>query len=96
MKKTLATVALVVSASLFAAQPQGAEKTDRADKDKVEMRAKRMVKNATALFETGEEDRAIGMLEAVWRMEGGTDPDNRRFFDRGALHGFAHARAALS
>ncbi len=76
-KKILATAVLAISASLLAAPPQRTAKgTARIDKDKVEMRAKRMVKNAAALFETGEDERAIGMLEAVWRMY----PDSKARF----------------
>ena len=68
-KKILATAVLAISASLLAAPPQrSATGTARIDKDKVEKRARRMVNNAAALFETGEDERAIGMLEAVWRM----------------------------
>ena len=37
-------------------------------KEKMEMRAKRAVKNAVSLFEQNEDDRAVGMLEAVGRM----------------------------
>ena len=44
-------------------------KADTAEaREKLEARAKRAVKNAVALFEQNEDERAIGMLEAVGRM----------------------------
>ena len=38
------------------------------DASQVEARAKRVIKNALALFEQKEDERAVGMLEAVGRM----------------------------
>ena len=71
MKKlmTIATVAL--TATLWAADAKDAKPakaTDAEAKEKIEQRARRTVKNAVALFEQNEDERAVGMLEAVNRM----------------------------
>lgn len=67
MKKIIIAVVFVTSSILIASAAEP-KKAVRADKAKVEMRAMRMVKSAQALFKTEEADRAVGMLEAVWRM----------------------------
>ncbi len=62
--KTLAVAAVALASSSALAQTGAAAPQDRAS----EARATRMVKSALSLFESKEEDRAVGMLEAVARL----------------------------
>ncbi len=73
--KTFATVmTLVLTTAAFAAPAQKSEKTSNKAaeaaeaKAKIEKRASRSVKNAVSLFAQNEDERAIGMLEAVDRL----------------------------
>jgi len=70
MKKlTIAMMMVLGGAMLFAAeQKPEAKATAQDQKEKMELRAKRAVKNAVAMFESGEDERAVGVLEAVGRM----------------------------
>ena len=73
--------ALLSALSLIAApDAKPAAKTAAANggnAKQIEARAQRMVKNALALFESKEDERAIGMLEAVIRMY----PDSQARFN---------------
>jgi len=75
MSKVIKIVVVAAAAALCLggyAQEKKAKDTKGADAAKtaaqVEKRAMRMVKNAVALFEEKEDERAVGMLEAVERM----------------------------
>jgi len=76
MNKMVMVMTLAVSAavSVFAAEPAKNAKDAKAAKagadnaKQIEARAQRMVKGAVSLFEQKEDERAIGMLEAVQRM----------------------------
>ena len=67
-----ATLAAATALAAPAANDRKAADNDRkaADNDpvKVEKRAQRMIKSAQALLESGEDERAVNMLEAVPRM----------------------------
>ena len=65
-----ASVALAAACAVAQDQPQDAAASTQAAANErlVEARAARMVKSAVALFASNEEDRAVGMLEAVARM----------------------------
>ena len=68
MRKMMAVVMVTALAAACGARDE-APKADTAEaKEKVEARARRAVKNAVALFEQSEDDRAVGILEAVGRM----------------------------
>ncbi len=62
-------MAATLAAATALAAPAGNDKK-AADNDpvKVEKRAQRMIKSAQALLESGEDERAVNMLEAVPRM----------------------------
>jgi len=84
-------VASVALASVCAVaqdqQQEGAAPAQAASNERlVEARAARMVKSAIALFASNEEDRAVGMLEAVTRMY----PDSQTRFSA-ALEAFIPA-----
>lgn len=69
MKKIIMTVIAGLAICANAQQAtSGVKKGKALNADKIEARAARMVKGAVDLFSTGEDERAIGMLEAVWRM----------------------------
>lgn len=74
MKKLLMIVVMLSTATMFAAEPAKSGEADKNAKPVVdpakqlEARAQRMVKSAVSLFEQKEDERAIGMLEAVLRM----------------------------
>ena len=66
-----AVVALSFACAVAQDQPQegaASAQTAASNERLVEARASRMVKSAIALFASNEEDRAVGMLEAVARM----------------------------
>ena len=79
MKKLMMTVMVAFSAAVCVAadaakDAKPAEKATDADaKEKLERRAKRAVKNAISLFDQKEDERAVGILEAVGRMYAETD-----------------------
>ena len=66
----LAAAICMAAAALFAQeQPAAGEQKDNTGSpEQIEARAKRMVRNAKELLENNEEDRAVGMLEAVPKM----------------------------
>ena len=69
----LAAAAALLSGALAAADaPKADAKAKGANgaesREKVEARARRVVKNAVSLFSQGEDERAVGLLEAVGRM----------------------------
>ncbi len=69
MAMMMAFSAAVCVAADAAKDEKPAAKADTAEaKEKLEARAKRAVKNAVSLFEQNEDDRAVGILEAVGRM----------------------------
>ena len=72
MKKLMMVMMVALSAAVCCAKdeaPKSEAKADTAEaKEKLEARAKRAVKNAVSLFEQNEDDRAVGILEAVGRM----------------------------
>ena len=72
MKKlAIAMMMAMASVVCVAADAKDAKpaKADTAEaKEKVEARCRRVIKNAISLFEQGENERAVGMLEAVGRM----------------------------
>ena len=70
MKKIMMLVTAAVAGMAIAAETPAAEKktAPKQDAEQVEARAMRMVKNAVSVFEQNEDDRAVGMLEAVGRM----------------------------
>ena len=61
------SAAVCVAAEKKDAKP-AAKAVDAEAKEKLEARAKRAVKNAVSLFEQNEDERAVGILEAVGRM----------------------------
>ena len=70
MKKTMLTMALAMAAAVsFAQEPlaKGGKKGGM-NPQQIEARANRMIKNALTLAESGEDERAVSMLEAVPRM----------------------------
>ena len=71
MKKITLMMTMALAATVFAAEPEkkASKAADAADaKEKIEKRCQRQIKSAKALFEQNEDERAIGMLEAVSRM----------------------------
>ena len=69
----LVAAAALLSGALAAADaPKADAKAKGASgaesREKVEARARRVVKNAVSLFSQGEDERAVGLLEAVGRM----------------------------
>ena len=71
MKKLMMVMVVALGAAVCCAkdEPKAETKADAAEaKEKLEMRVKRAVKNAVSLFEQNEDDRAVGILEAVGRM----------------------------
>ena len=60
--------AALAAASALAAPAAKDRKPGENDPAKVEKRAERMIRSAQSLLESGEEDRAVSMLEAVSRM----------------------------
>ena len=71
MKFEIAISALLMAGTVLAADPEkpANKAADAAEaKAKVEARAQRAVRNAVSLFAQNEDERAIGMLEAVGRM----------------------------
>ena len=71
MKKMLTTAVVLVAAVCAMAAPDAKNEKKKGSPqtpDQVEARAKRVIKNAVALFEQKEDERAVGMLEAVGRM----------------------------
>lgn len=75
MKKLTMILTMALAATVCAAEdaktvakPKSAKADSVEAKEKIEVRARRAVKNAVALFEQNEDERAIGMLEAVGRM----------------------------
>ena len=71
MKKLLMVLTVAaMGGALFAAEAAKDAKGSKAaqDPEQVEARARRMIKNAVSLFDQAEDDRAVGMLEAVGRM----------------------------
>ncbi len=80
------TVKILVVALVFAsgaaafaaesAKPSGRDAKQGLTPEQVEQRAERMVKSALSLFKEDENDRAVGMLEAVSRMY----PDSKAQF----------------
>jgi len=61
-------VALAVGAQGASEKPANKAAEAEAAKAKVEARAARTIKSAVSLFKQGEDERAVGMLEAVDRM----------------------------
>ena len=68
MKNTLMILALAVAAAAWAQGPEAGDKKAPMNAKQVEARATRMIKNALTLFESGEDERGVSMLEAVPRM----------------------------
>ena len=73
MKKLgIAMLALCAGLSVAFAQDQaasgGEQKDNAGTPEQIEARAKRMVRSAKELIENNEEDRAVGMLEAIPKM----------------------------
>lgn len=72
MKKTIATVLVALTAAFaYGAsdkKEEAPQKAGGAEGVKLEARAQRMIKSAMALIENGEDERGVGMLEAVRRM----------------------------
>lgn len=67
--KMMIVLALMASAICVSASPQlEKSKSASANPKAVEARAMRMVKSALSLFESKEDERAVGMLEAVSRV----------------------------
>ena len=67
--KLAATLLIAASAAFAQGQAAPAEQKDNSGSpEQIEARAKRMVRNAKELLENNEEDRAVGMLEAVPKM----------------------------
>lgn len=70
----LAAAAAILSGTLAAADaPKKADAKAKGangaeSREKAEVRARRVVKNAVSLFEQNEDERAVGLLEAVGRM----------------------------
>ena len=67
----LAAALCLAAVTVFAqdqAAAQGEQKDNSGSPEQIEARAKRMVKNAKELLENNEEDRAVGMLEAIPKM----------------------------
>lgn len=106
MMNKLPVVFLTVCFAVVAAMAQGqapAEKDNSGSPEQIEARAKRMVRNAKELIENNEDDRAVGMLEAVPKMfpdapsrfnaylELGRHQIDKRQFDQA----FANLRKAL-
>ncbi len=82
IKLAVAALVLVTGVSALQAAPAANGKSDKNQKqgltpEQVEQRAQRMVKSALALFKEDENDRAVGMLEAVSRMY----PDSQAQFN---------------
>ena len=79
MKKLMMTVMVAFSAAVCVAADAAkdakpaAKAMDADAKAKLEQRAKRAVKNAISLFDQKEDERAVGILEAVGRMYAETD-----------------------
>ena len=65
----LAVAILIAASAVFAQeQPSAEQKDNTGSPEQIEARAKRMVRNAKELLENNEEDRGVGMLEAVPKM----------------------------
>ena len=79
MKKLMMTVMVAFSAAVCVAADAAkdakpaAKAMDADARAKLEQRAKRAVKNAISLFDQKEDERAVGILEAVGRMYAETD-----------------------
>ena len=76
MKKILFLMMVVAAGVVLAADEPNAKTAPKMDAEQIEARAMRMVKNAVSVFEQNEDDRAVGMLEAVGRMY----PDTKAHF----------------
>ena len=69
MRKILMTAVAVFAAAAFSQErPDAGKKKAPMDAQQIEARAGRMIKNALSLIESGEDERAVSMLEAVPRM----------------------------
>ena len=66
--KLAAAFCIAASAAFAQEQPAAEQKDNTGSPEQIEARAKRMVRNAKELLENNEEDRAVGMLEAVPKM----------------------------
>ncbi len=66
--KLAAAILIAASAAFAQEQPAAEQKDNSGSPEQIEARAKRMVRNAKELLENNEEDRAVGMLEAVPKM----------------------------
>ena len=67
-KKTMLMMSLALAASVVLAEEPKSDKQKGLTDAQIEARAERMVKNAVQLFSQNEDDRAVGMLEALPRM----------------------------
>lgn len=92
-KKAVLAFIAVLSVSLCAENKQGgvsnqqsaAESNSRAQRQ-ADARAKRMIQQALSMVESGEDERAIGMLEAVPKMFAESQMKYKAYLELGRIH----------